>query len=143
MRIFGFEFKFPFSIRRDRRKDDRARIFEDLYVDFRSPIDPVHGTGEGRDISVSSVGFFSDQKLSVGIPVELTLRIAPGVLDVQKIPVRGRVIRCQKGFREKQYRVACEFEEVDEPTRQRLTTFVDWLKQREKKYLFFRYNSGE
>ncbi len=143
MRIFGFEIKFPFSIRRERRKDSRARIFEDLYVDFRSPIDPVRGTGEGRDISVSSLGFFSDQKLSVGIPVELTLRIAPGVLDVQQIPVRGHVVRCQKGFREKQYRVACDFEEVDEPMRQRLTTFVNWLKEREKKYLFFRYNSGK
>ena len=142
MKILGFEIKFPQLFKRNRRKALRARTFEDLYVDYYSPAHSLRGTGEGRDVSTGGVQFFSDRKLPQGTSVELTLRIPPGILDVQQIQVHGQVLRCQKGFREKQYRVACTFQEINEITLQRLTALVAWLKEREEKYLFFRYNSG-
>ncbi len=143
MKILGFEIKFPWSFKRDQRKAPRVRTFEDLYVDFWSSANSVRGTGEGRDVSTGGVQFFSDRKLPPGTSVELTLRIPPGILDVQQIQTHAQVLRCQKGFREKQHRVACAFQGIDETTFQRLATLVVWLKEREQKYLFFRYNSGQ
>ena len=143
MKILGFELKLPKFLRPDRRKAQRARIFEDLYVDYKSLNPSRKGTGEGRDISVLSLNFFSDDKLPAGTSLELRLRLSPGVLQVDQIFTRATVVRCSKGFREKQYRVACNFEGIDQTTRSQIETFVAWLKQREQKYLFFRYNSKD
>ena len=144
MKLFGFEIKLPF-FKNERRKAPRARIFEDLYVDFqsRNTPHPVKGTGEGRDLSTIGIQFFGDKKFNVGAELDLILRISPGVLPVDKLFVRARVVRCHKGFREKQCRIACDFQNVDETTLKHISTFVAWLKQREEKYLFFRYNTPE
>lgn len=140
MKILGFELRVPKFLRPDRRKAQRARIFEDLYVDYKSLNPPRKGTGEGRDISVLALNFFSDDKLPAGTLLEMRLRISPGVLQGDHIFARAIVQRCSKGFREKQYRVVCIFEGLDEVTKSQIETFVVWLKQREQKYLFFRYN---
>lgn len=143
MKILGFELKLPKFLCPDRRKSLRARIFEDLYVDYKSLNPPRKGTGEGRDISVLGLNFFSDDKLPAGTALEMKLRISPGVLQVDHIFTRAVVQRCSKGFREKQYRVACLFEDLDKVTKSQIETFVTWLKQREQKYLFFRYNGKD
>jgi len=143
MKILGFEIKLPAFLRRDRRHGERARVFEDLFIDYRSQAPPRRGTGEGRDISTEGILFFSDDKLPPGMALELRLRISPGILQVQQIPVHARVLRCERGFREKQYRVACAFDPLDEPTCQQIQAYVAWLKQREQNYLFFRYNNKE
>ena len=143
MKILGFELKVPKFLRPDRRKAERARIFEDLYVDYKSMNPPRKGTGEGRDISASGLHFFSDDKLPPGTSLELKLRLSPGVLPLDQIFARGTVLRSTKGSREKQYRVASHFEGLHQATRSQIETFVVWLKQREQKYLFFRYDSKD
>ena len=93
MKILGFELKLPKFLRPDRRKAERARIFEDLYVDYKSLNPPRKGTGEGRDISVSNLNFFSNDKLPAGTSLELRIRISPGVLQVDQIFTRATVVR--------------------------------------------------
>lgn len=143
MGIFDFWFKLLNLFKRDKRREPRARIFEDLYVDFQSTrsTPPIRGTGEGRDISLTGVQFFSDKKFHAETPLDLVLRFPPGVLAIDRIAIHARVVRCHKGFRERQCRIACAFEKIDPESRKQLAALLSWLKEREKKYLFFRYQA--
>ena len=145
MKIFGIELKLPRFLQNEKRRALRARIFEDVYVDFqtRNSPNPLRGTGEGRDLSAHGIQFFCDKRFSVGTPIDLVLRFSPGILPVEKLWVQAQVVRCHKGFREKQCRVACDFENVDEQTKKHIEVFVSFLKQREEKYLFFRYGKPD
>ena len=139
MNFFGLEIGFPRFSRRERRNEERARIFEALYLDYESDNPPVQGTTEGRDISLGGVRFASDKKIPKGTRVELTLRFAAGSTTTESLNVSAQVVRCERPFGHKHFQVGCRFDVLDENPRTAIVTFVLWLKEHNEKYLFFRY----
>ena len=143
MNFFGLEIRFPGFPRRERRNGTRARIFEALYLDYKSDNPPIKGTAEGGDISLGGVRFASDKKIPKGTRLELTLRFAAGSTTTESLKVFAQVVRCERPFGHKHYQVGCRFDVLDENPRNAIITFVLWLKERNEKYLFFRYGDDD
>lgn len=154
--LFGFEIRLPRFSKKEKRRAERVRTYEELYLDYRSLENsasgggtagfsqpsqrvPTGGSGEARDVSVTGIRFISKIKYPPGTLLDLKLRFAPGSTPIPNLEVRGRVKRAYKLFRLKGYRVGCVFESLSEEARQAIEQFVKWAKVREKKYLFFRW----
>ena len=121
MKIFGLEIKIPRILMPiERRKAERFRAYETVYLDYRSPGEEKFGSGEGRDISTRGI------------------RFAPDYASSRKtIHLRAYVVRAYRQPRQKRFRVACAFENVDAPTHKELEDFVLWLKDRKDQYLYY------
>ena len=139
MILFGFEIKLPQIFCREKRGTERVRTRESLYVDYFSPELGKRGTGEGKDISETGVRFVSADQFCRGVILELSVRIPAGIAQKDILSVKAKVVRSYRIFRQKRYRVACAFLDLDEPTRKDLQTFVAWLKYQKDHYLFFRW----
>ena len=139
MNIFGFRINFPWFPSKEKRRAERKHVFEALWLGYKSPLAFEARSGETVDISLTGVRFLSDSKLEKGARLELTLRFTPGSVGpaVQSIQVRAEVVRCYRRFKEKRYRVACVFGDLNDGAYQKIKTFLLWLKDREEKFLFF------
>ena len=145
MKIFGLEINFPWFHPKERRHAERKHVFEALWLDYKNPLEFEARSGEARDISLTGVRFLSEGPFEKGTPLELTLRFTPGSVGpgVQSIQVRAHVARCYKRFKEKRYRVACAFDDLNDAAYHKIKTFLLWLKDREEKFLFFRHRIDE
>lgn len=139
MRIFDFDIRLPRFSRKERRRAERIKVFEALYLDYRSPSPGLSGSAPSKDISAIGIRFLSEHKLSKGTSLDLRLRFTPGSIRTEKLRVRATVVRCHRLWRKKKYRVACVFDDLDTHARQEIQNFVSWLREREKKYLHFRW----
>lgn len=142
MKIFGFEISFPFSLfPKEKRRAERLGIFEALYVRYRCLDSEGRGSGAALDLSQVGILFLSEHPIPSGARLELMLRFTPGSVssEVYELPVEARVVRCRKRFNQKYQRVACEFEGLSPEVQQIIAHFIGWLKERQEKYLFFRY----
>ena len=139
LNLFGFEIRLPRLVKKERRGADRVRTFEELYVDYRSIENTASGSGEARDISATGIRFVSSVKYPAGALLNLHLRFTPASTNVQSLEVKARVVRVYRLFRQKNYRMGCTFENLSGEVRQSLEQFIRWAKEREKKYLFFRW----
>ena len=139
MKFLGLKIKLLKFPKRERRKWQRTRVYETLYLDYRSDYPPVKGSAEGRDISLGGVRFVTQYKIPKGTPVQLTLRFASSPTTTKSLSVRARILRCSKKFGQKRYRVGCEFLKLDETSYSEIETFVKWVKEQQDKYLHYRY----
>ena len=139
MKIFGLEIKIPRILMPiERRKAERFRAYETVYLDYRSPGEEKFGSGEGRDISTRGIRFACPSYIPKGTFLNLTLRFAPDYASSRKtIHLRAYVVRAYRQPRQKRFRVACAFENVDAPTHKELEDFVLWLKDRKDQYLYY------
>jgi hypothetical protein len=71
--------------------------------------------------------------------LNLCLRFTPGSTNTLDLVLRARVMRRYRLFRQKNYRLGCSFENLTDEVLGSLRQFVKWAKDREKKYLFFRW----
>ncbi|GEM_PF-1043574 len=139
MKIFGFEIKSPRSAFTERRRGERIRVFETLFLDYQSPVHPAKGRCEARDISEVGLRFSSTSKIPKGTPLELNLRFAQSSPVKADLRVWAKVTRCDKKFGQKWYKIGCEFDPLDPVTCSQIQAFVNWLKEQKEKNLFFRW----
>lgn len=140
MKIFGWNL---FGAK-EKRAAERVRLFEELYVDYIDAANAtVSGSGESLDFSSLGIRFISHHPFRKGDALKLRIRFTPGILPVSEILVEAKAVRCNRRWREKFYRIGCKFENVNEETRSRLEFLVNYFREREKKYLFFRYNTPD
>ena len=140
MNIFGIRIKLPKLFQTvDKRKFERVRVFETLYLDYQSDRPPVKGSSKAKDISLGGLRFTSDQKIPKGSLLQLNLRFAAGSTSVKSLTTQAHVVRCSKKMGHKHYQVGCIFDPLDEASRVEIENFIHWLKERNEKYLFFRY----
>ena len=141
MRILGFEIKLPFFATPSRRRAERYGIFEALYTDYQDFEGKVRGTGPAEDLSVMGIRLLSDQKVAPGTRLTLTLRFTAGSVaqEVVSLQVLARVVRSYRNWRQKRFRLGCEFEGLHPDAQNIIQHFVNWLDERRQKYLFFRY----
>ena len=139
MTFLGIQIHLPKIFRREKREAPRLRIFLTLYLDYKSEAPPVQGSSEARDISMSGLRFNSEKKLPKGTLVTLTLRFAGGSTTVNSLSARARVVRCFRPWGHKHYQIGCEFDRLEESTREEIEVFINWLKDRNEKYIHFRY----
>lgn len=145
MRVLGLEIRFPRILNWERRGVERIQVYETLYVVYRDLRTLSSGSGQAHDISIAGVRFSSENKLNKGSPLELTLRFSAGALprNIQTLQAHAHVIYCHKRFRHHHYHVACAFDDLGEEAARIIQLFISWLKEREQKYLFFRYQPKE
>jgi hypothetical protein len=139
MKILGIEIRLPKTSKRERRGAERVGTFEALYLDYKGSKHSVSGSGEGKDLSISGIRFASSRSFSKGDRLSLQLRFTPGSVRPEVLEVQARVVRCYRPTRSGRYRVGCNFENLSEAALKTLQDVMLWLKQREKKYLFFRW----
>ncbi|MBI4115896.1 MAG: PilZ domain-containing protein [Candidatus Omnitrophica bacterium] len=139
--MFGLEIRFPriFWSGKERRRAERERVFEALYVDYRCDSPPLSGSGEGKDVSAVGIRFACEQKLPKDAALRLRLRFTPGSVKKDSVEIRARVVDCYKKIGHGRYRVACDFQELDLVSQYTIKSFVEWLKARRAKNLFFRW----
>ena len=141
MKILGFEIRFPGFKRKERQSAWRERVFEEVYLDFKSSHPPMRGTAEATEISAGGLRFAASQKIPPGTALNLSLRLTSSYPGKKQIEVSGRVLRSEKKFGKAFYRVVCAFESPDPSSQEEIQAFVSWLRERHQKYLFFRYRS--
>ncbi len=139
MTFLGIQINLPKIFRKEKREVPRLRIFQTLYLDYKSEKPPVQGSAEARDISMGGLRFNSDKRLPQGTHVLLTLRFAGGSTTVSSLTARARVVRCFRQWGHKHYQIGCEFERLEESSREEIEVFINWLKERNEKYIHFRY----
>ena len=138
MKIMGLKIKFPRILPFERRKAERVRIHETLYLNYEASKDRVNGTAEGKDISTSGVRFASFSKFPPGTPLDLTLRFSPEYFQNKPLQVRAIVVRCYRLVRQRRYRIACKFENLDSSTKEEIQAYIVWLKEQKVKLAFLR-----
>ena len=141
MNIFGFNFNLPkfFRLGHNRRRWERTRIIEVLYLDYKSNQPPLQGTAEAQNLSLGGIQFKSDKKIPKGVTLELKLRFAAGSTTMDSITVPVSVIDCSRNFRQKHFHVRCQFKALTAIQAKQLETFMEWWKIRVDKYMHFRY----
>lgn len=137
MKLFGLEIKIPRILSRERRKAERVRIHETLYLDYLSPEHGKKESGEGRDISLCGVRFACSSPIPKGTVLDLTLRLSPDYASNKILPLKARVVRTYRYPRQKRFRVACAFEEMDNSAYRQLEDFITWLKERMSQSFYF------
>ncbi len=138
MKIFDQILSFFGFSEQEKRAAQRLKIFEAVYLDWKDSAGK-EGKGEGKDISTSGIRFASDIEFPKGTILDLKLRFAPGSIQKEMLEVKAQVIRCYKPKGGRHYRVGCIFKNLDPEAQGVLKSLIGWLKEREKKYLFFRY----
>lgn len=137
MKIMGLEISVLGRRPREKRKAERARVYNSLSVDYEGPDPTINGFADAIDISSAGVRFASYSNFPQGTPLNLTLRFAPEYTPDKVLQARGTVIRCYRKPEQRRYRVACTFENLDPPSRNEIRAFVSWLKERNKHYFYF------
>lgn len=139
--LFGFNIDFTqfFKSKSHRRKWERVRTIEVLYLDYKSTGPPLQGTGEAQDISLGGIRFKSDDKIPKGTLLELKLRFAAGSTTTDSLIAHGHVVGCSKSWRQKHFHVRCQLERLNQVQQKQLELFIKWWKERSDKYIQFRY----
>ncbi len=143
MNFFGLNFDFSkfFKSASHRRKWERIRILEALYLDYESNQPPLQGKGEAQDLSLGGICFKADQKIPKGTLLELKLRFAAGSTTADTLITQGHVIGCNRRWRRKHHHVRCRLEGLDQVKQKTLELFIQWWKERQEKYMHFRYGN--
>ena len=129
MKILVREFKFTIRIGRERRRADRVSLHDPLYLDYRRPLDPTHGTGEVKNISTAGILFAATSIIPVGSFLELTLHLYPAFATAAPLLLQGWVVRCFQTSTKQHYRIACAFDPLEPHVAERLRSFIYWLKE--------------
>lgn len=143
MRLAGLKFGLPKIFQRERRRSERQRVHESLYLDYKSQDPPLQGSAEASDLSLTGIRFKSGQTIPKQTLLDLTLRFAAGVVSTETLSVQARVVRCVKPLFRQHVRVGCVFVALTQDSEKILEAFLCWLKERKEKYLFFRYGDEE
>lgn len=144
MRILGCEIKLPRFFSGERRRAPRYLVYEALYVSVKLRGRSSFDQGEALDISQTGIRLISNHKFPKGALLDMELRFTPGSTPQSSISVQASVVRCyKKAIWEKCYRMGCQFEALDPTAQEIIRVFISWLKEREEKYLFFRYQPKE
>ena len=139
MKIFGFNIRFPRFSSKERRRGERAKVFETLYVDFANRELQIRGTGEAHDVALGGVRFVTSKKLVRGTRLLLTLRFTPGVVARDELQTEGQVVRAHLCNRKGDYLVVCSLSDLDAAVSDQLQIFIRWLERQKEKYLFYRW----
>lgn len=128
--LLGLKIKFPRILPIERRKAERVRIQETLYLDYVSPVHLNRGKAEGRDLSTRGIRFACSDKYPKGTPLDLTFRFSSEYAKDKTLQGRGIVVRCYRKSFQRRYRIACAFDHPDTLFHNELQDFVSWVKGR-------------
>lgn len=136
MKILGLEIHLPRILPFERRKSERVRTLETVYLDFTSEEDAHKGNGEVREISEGGIRFATYSKLSKGGLIHLTLRFTSEYAPNKGLQVDARILRSYRFPGQARYRVACAFQSLDEKARAFFQDFISWLKARNASQIY-------
>lgn len=87
-------------------------------------------------MSATGIRFACSTKFPKGTRLELELKLPSEYGEKKIIRAQTHVIRCYKKLKQNRYRIACRFDRLDAETRSEIQSFVAWLDERERRYLY-------
>jgi hypothetical protein len=132
MKLFGREIKLSIGMRRERRKAERVPLHETLYLDYQNSFRQIHGSGEGKNLSLAGILFATSSPVPVGSFLELVLHLYPAFATSAPIRLQSRVVRSFQTSTQEHYRIACAFDPLEKHLTSTIESFIEWLKDRNR-----------